>query len=348
MNSLTLYPRAAQLLFLYLSLAVLVGCGDDGLEHFKLSGQTMGTTYHITVLEKDGLNTSPADIKVAVDKQLQGINQQMSTYLQDSELSKFNAAPVDSWLNVSTDLFDVLLLSLELGWLSSGAFDITVGPLVNLWGFGPGGLDRKDAVPAAEDIATLLATTGFQSLEFNLETGNVRKQRAIQLDLSAIAKGYAVDKIAELLNYAGFSDFMIEIGGELHLQGNSPRGGPWRIAIEQPDEGVQGRVQQAVNVSNVGMATSGSYRNFFQQDGKQYSHSIDPTTGYPVTHTLASVTVIADNAAYADGLATAITVMGPQAGMQMAEQQGFAVYMISKTKTGFEVSYSDAFTVYLD
>ncbi len=340
--------RAATLLFLFVA-TIFTGCGSDEAEraHFKLSGSTMGTSYHITVIERETVATNQQELQIAVDQQLALINQQMSTYIEDSELSRFNAASVDEWVNVSNNLFDIVVLSLELSWLSNGAFDITVGPLVNLWGFGPGNADQPDVVPSAARIAEQHALTGFQAIELNLASNDIRKRKPVVLDLSAIAKGYAVDKVAELLIFAGYSDFMVEIGGELRLQGNSPRNSPWRIAIERPDALAIGQAHKAVEVSNVGMATSGDYRNYFERDGKRYSHTIDPATGYPITHSLASVTVIADTTAYADGLATTINVMGPEKGMQLAEQQGLAVYMIIKADQGFDVMHSEAFKPYL-
>ena len=342
------YQKAAWLLFLFVSLVSLGACSDKTAEYFKFSGQTMGTRYNITVLENSEVDTQREDVKQAVERQLQLINQQMSTYQQDSELSRLNASPVNQWLSVSPDLFTVLMLSLELGWLSNGAFDITVGPLVALWGFGPTVKMGLDTVPAADKIAMLKRLIGFENIEFNLVSHEIRKRQGVAMDLSGIAKGYAVDKVAELLAYAGYTDFMVEIGGELRLQGNNPRGTAWRIAIEQPDDSLVGQVQQAISVSGVGMATSGDYRNYFEYDGRRYSHTIDPNTGYPVTHKLASVTVVADSSAYADGLATAISVLGADKGLQLAQQQNLAIYMIIKTEQGFEVVYSDAFKPYLN
>ena len=339
--------RAAQLLFLFISSLTLLACGDSSLDHFKLSGPTMGTNYHITVLEREGVKTNQQELQHVIEQQLLLINQQMSTYKADSELSLLNMSLVGEWQNVSANLFDVLMLSMELGWLTNGAFDITVGPLVDLWGFGPGGEEVPNHVPGEQRINALLQNTGFQYIEFNLENNGIVKKKAVTLDLSGIAKGYAVDKVAELLLYAGYQHFMVEIGGELRLQGHSPRGTPWTIAIEQPDSNGFGQAHQAVNVTNVGMATSGDYRNYFEKEGKRYSHTIDPASGYPIDHKLASVTVIAENAAYADGLATAISVMGSEKGLQLAEQQGLAVYLIIKTEQGFESQYSEAFEPYL-
>ena len=308
----------------------------------------MGTRYHITVMTNPDVALSEAELKQAVDEQLRLLNQQLSTYLSDSELSRLNAVPVDETQHISANLFDVLMLSLELGWLSNGAFDITVGPLVNLWGFGPGGLERDANVPDEREIARSKSRVGFQNVEFNIVDNSVIKRRDVYIDLSAIAKGFAVDKIAELLSFAGYTDYMVEIGGELRLQGNSPKGQPWKIAIESPSANTFGQLHQAVNISGASMATSGDYRNFFEVDGKRYSHTIDPTTGYPINHQLASVTVISDSAAYADGLATAINVMGPELGMRMAESHNLAVYMIINTPQGFVAKVSKDFEPYLD
>ncbi|MBL4827499.1 MAG: FAD:protein FMN transferase [Spongiibacteraceae bacterium] len=315
----------------------------------------MGTSYHITVVEPDDGNSEAVPtlgkeaLASRVELRLALINQQMSTYLDNSELSTFNRAPVGQWQNVSPELFDVLMLSLELGWLSNGAFDISVGPLVALWGFGStdNRLDKQRSLPSQDEITRVLENVGFQYLEFNMLDNRVRKLRNIELDLSAIAKGYGVDKLAELLLSTGYQHFMVEVGGELRLHGNSPRGTPWRIAIEQPGSGFTD-VHRAVSVSGVGLATSGDYRNYFEYEGKRYSHTINPKTGAPITHNLVSVTVIAQTSAYADGLATAISVMGLEMGLQLAQQQNFAVYFISKTKDGFETVASDAFKPYLE
>lgn len=308
----------------------------------------MGTRYHITVMTTPSVTLSEAELQQAIDEQLRLLNQQLSTYLTDSELSQLNNAFVNEAQSVSANLFDVLMLSLELGWLSNGAFDITVGPLVNLWGFGPGGIEQQARVPNESDIVSAKKQVGFQSLEFNILDSAVLKNKDVTIDLSAIAKGFAVDKIAELLSFAGYTDYMVEIGGELRLQGNSPKGQAWKIAIESPIANSIGQLHQAVNISGASMATSGDYRNFFEVDGKRYSHTIDPTTGYPIDHQLASVTVISDSAAYADGLATAINVLGPEKGMLIAESQNLAIYMIVNTPEGFVTKVSKAFEPYLD
>jgi thiamine biosynthesis lipoprotein len=353
MNDFMTIQRAAKLLFLFVALTFITACEDSRRASIELSGKTMGTSYHITVIEKDGIAVNPQQLQQIIDEQLQLINQQMSTYINSSELMVLNRAPIDEWITVTPNVFDVLMLSLEVAWLSNGAFDFTLAPLVNLWGFGPAKSQlaiamEANSVPDAEAIRFALQNTGFEQLEFDVADHRVLKRKAIHLDLSAVVKGFAVDKIAELLLFAGYSDFMVEVGGELRLQGMSPRNQPWRIAIEQPDGLSVGNVFQALSLSNKAMATSGDYRNYFEHAGKRYSHTIDPATGYPIEHALASVTVVADNAAFADAFATAINVLGPEKGLLLAEQQKVAIFMIIKSPQGFKSEYSSYFEPYLD
>ena len=301
----------------------------------------MGTHYHITVVGSP--STSP-QLAEKIKLRLALLNQQMSTYIDQSELNRFNRSPPGEWVHVSPELFDVLLTSSEISWLSNGSFDITVAPLVDLWGFGP---KQNKGLPSQSAISQQLANVGFQHLQFNLQGRKITKNEPIHLDLSAIAKGYGVDLIAQLLRDEGFNSFMVEVGGEVYLSGLSPRDTPWRIAIEQPSEH-NISVHRALKLSNKAVATSGDYRNYIELDGVRYSHTIDPRSGRPITHSLASVTVIHDNATTADALATAINVMGAEAGMILAQQQNLAIYLISKTSAGFESQYSDAFKPYLD
>lgn len=327
-----------------LGLAIyLTACSDDRAESIRIVGSTMGTTYHITVV--DPAKLSKTQLQVAIDQRLVDLNQQMSTYISDSELSVFNSASVNSWQVVSDDFFKVLLTSLELGWLSNGAFDITVGPLVELWGFGRD--QHDDALPDPKQIQALLAELGFQHLQLDISTSSVMKQQPVAIDLSAVAKGYAVDQIAKLLSDSGSHNYMVEIGGEIRVKGHNPHGKLWRIAIEEPDGRLNG-IHQAINITDQAIATSGDYRNYFEIDGVRYSHTISPKTGYPITHNVASVTVISDESAFADGLATAINVMGAEAGLKLANEHKFAVYLIIKTDNGFESLYSQAFIPYLE
>src|SRR5690554_3451252 len=320
------------------------GCSNENeRESLRFAGETMGTTYHVTLVANEGqaLGVDSAAIQSAVDAELKQFNQQMSTYIPDSELMLLNAAHINEWHSVSQPLYDVLSLSQMISERSGGAFDITVGPLVNLWGFGPD--KHEDEVPNAETIDEIRAIMGYQKLE--LDERQARKTADIKIDLSAIAKGYGVDKIADLIVHAGINNYMIEIGGEIRVGGVNAQGSSWRIAIEQPSLSQQG-VHKIVELSDVGMATSGDYRNYFEKDGKRFSHTINPVSGYPIEHALVSVTVIAKTAAEADAWATAINVLGPEKGMEVANREQLAAYMIVKESDGFSDRYSKAFSIY--
>lgn len=330
--------------FLFICLLLTGACSSESeRESLRFAGATMGTTYHVTLVadEEKPLAIDPVVIQSAVDAELKQFNQQMSTYIPDSELMLFNVASINEWHSLSQPLFDVLSLSKVISQRSGGAFDITVGPLVNLWGFGP---DRhEDEIPDVQAINEIRAVMGYQKLE--LEERQARKAANIEIDLSAIAKGFGVDKVADLIERNGVNNYMVEIGGEIRVGGVNAQGNSWRIAIEQPSLSQQG-VHKIVELSEVGMATSGDYRNYFEKDGKRFSHTINPVTGYPIEHALASVTVIAKTAAEADAWATAINVLGPEKGMEVANREQLAVYMIVKENDGFSDRYSKAFSVY--
>lgn len=339
-------PKARSVLltsFLFFWL-LLSGCTPDAeRETVQLEGETMGTTYHITLVAEEP-NSLPADttgLQTAIDAELQTINQHMSTYIPDSEIMLLNRAEVGEWHYVSEPLREVLEISAGISRKSGGAFDITVAPLVNVWGFGP--KRHTDQRPSDAAIVDAKTFVGFQHLEL---TGHqVRKLVDLQLDLSAVAKGYGVDWIANFLDARGIKHYMVEIGGELRLKGLNAKGLPWRIAIERP-EAWQGSVHKAIALTDCGMATSGDYRNYFEQDGKRFSHTIDPLTGYPIEHNLASVTVVAATSAEADAWATAINVLGPEKGMAIAQKENLAVYMILKDGDHFTDRFSEAFASY--
>ena len=328
--------------FLFLCL-LLSGCTPSGTErpNVKFSGRTMGTHYHITVV---GPASGDFDINVdalqaAVDEQLLHINQMMSTYIEDSELMRFNRAPVNEWVELSEPVMEVLAISEDISKRSRGAFDVTVGPLVNLWGFGP--QMQPEQVPGDDALAAALARTGHQFLQ--LDVNRARRTNDISIDLSAVAKGYGVDWIVNFLVDRGFDNMMVEIGGEVRVVGESPRSTPWRIAIEQPSV-LAGGARLALNIDNHAVATSGDYRNYFEVNGVRYSHTIDPTTGRPIRHNLASVTVVAETAARADAWATALNVLGPEKGMALANAEQLAVYMIVKDGDGFTDTQSVTFS----
>ncbi|MBY6212287.1 FAD:protein FMN transferase [Microbulbifer agarilyticus] len=326
-------------LFLFVLLA-LAGCAEEKTV-WKLSGPTMGTFYNITVVDVPA-GVSQAELQSAVDAELVAVNQEMSTYIPDSELMRVNGGPVAEPIALSKNLALVIRDALEIYRNSGGAFDVTVGPLVNLWGFGPS--PEPEAVPEAEQIDALREKIGSDAL---LLDGQVlTRSRPVQIDLSAIAKGHGVDRVADLLVQKGVHNFLVEVGGELRTAGVNPAGNIWRIGIERPSAGQV--VQKPIAVSGKGIATSGDYRNYYERDGKRYSHTLDPRTGRPVEHHLASVTVIADTSALADGYATALNVMGAEAALKLAEELQLAVFLLVKTDSGFEERASSAFAPYLE
>lgn len=327
--------------FFFVCLLLLLGGCSSPETPYQFSGPTMGTSYHVTLIATevpDGLEQQIAEV-------LEDINQQMSTYQDDSLLMQFNRTAIGDPFDLSADLMNVLMLADTIYRQTGGAFDPTVGPLVNLWGFGPD--YHEDQVPDRAAISDLVSRLGYDGISLDTSTGKAVRQKDISLDLSAIAKGYAADKVAELLRARGISRFMVEVGGELALSGHNARNTPWKIAIEKPVAGLRD-VQQIVSFTDVGVATSGDYRNYFEKDGRRYSHTLDPRTGYPIDHRLASVTVVAESSALADGLATAFMVMGTEKALAFAQKHSIAIMTLSKTESGFEAGYSPAFLPYLE
>ncbi|WP_419810843.1 FAD:protein FMN transferase [Bacterioplanoides sp.] len=311
-----------QILFAVLLIGTLNACTPGSADPIqKISGPTMGTLYHISWLGSE----DRVSVKNQVDQRLAEINKVMSTYDPASELSLINQLtkwPIEQ--SVSAELANVLQLSLDVYQKSDGAFDITVGPLVNLWGFGPQGDPEK--VPDKAQIQAGLSRVGSDAISLSDQQLTITQAR--YLDLSAIAKGWAVDDIARLLETQGITNYLVEIGGEIRTSGQKADATPWRIAIERPDVGLQQTAHRVFSPQGRALATSGDYRNFFIKDGVRYSHTISPKTGYPVAHELASVTVVNNSAALADAWATALNVAGPERGMQLADSLDLAVYMI--------------------
>ncbi|MGB1581619.1 MAG: FAD:protein FMN transferase [Nevskiales bacterium] len=323
------------------AFTLLVGCSQPRV--VELQGQTMGTTYSVKLPNAPDAIT-PEPLKAEIDALLNDINKQMSTYDPTSNLSVLNQAPVGQWVVVPAALMKVMLTARNIYALSNGLFDPTVGPLVNLWGFGPQG---PAEFPDKATLANTLERVGFaRHIELDAEANRIRKNHAgVYVDLSSIAKGYAVDVLAEHLASKGLQDYMVEVGGELRVNGNNPAGKPWRLAIESPTAGAR-KVHGIVAVNQMAIATSGDYRNFFEHGGKRYSHTIDPRSGYPVSHSLVSATVLHHSAMHADALATAMMVLGPEAGMRLAESQGLAVWLITREGDEFSDIYSPEMRAY--
>ena len=305
----------------------------------KILGRTMGTTYTV-LLVKPGLSPDAQKaLGQAIETRLAEVNQQMSTYLEDSEISRFNRYQGVDAFTVSDPFKDVVQRSIEVSERSEGAFDVTVGPLVDAWGFGPEG---EKQIPDAKGLAEIRADVGYSKLSVT-ENGLLKSNPGLRVDLSAIAKGWGVDQIAALLRERKHSNFMVEIGGEVFVDGLNTDGVEWRLGVEKPTEGSVA-VREVLGLTNQAIATSGDYRNFLGEGAERRSHSIDPRTGYPIEHGLAQVTVVMENCTDADAWATALTVLGPDAGFELAESSGWAVLFLIRTEEGvFQEKATQAF-----
>ncbi len=315
--------------FLWLLCIVFsVSCQPES-SYRKLTGTTMGTSYHVQFACRNSQRIN----QYSIDELLIGVNDLMSTYQVESVLSRFNRSEPGAWFDVPQPLVEVVAAAQHLSEISDGIFDVTVGPLVNLWGFGPEMEPAHKPTDAA--IAAAKARVGYHYLDYRMKPPGLRKERAVYVDLSSIAKGYGVDVVADWLESRACSDYLVEIGGEVRARGVNPQHSPWRLGIEVPDPGSLGGVQKVIAVSDTAVATSGDYRNFARYDGRRYSHTIDPRTGYPVTHNLASVTVLHPSAMWADGFATLLEAAGPERGYEIAISNGLPAVFIERADTGF-------------
>jgi len=305
--------RSAGFVFL---LIILAGCRFQ--REVFMDGNTMGTTYHIKVVA--GYFDPISDLKAKIDRRLKEINDSMSTYEADSEISRFNSIRnTQERFAVSEDFFKVLIAAEELYQLTNGAWDGTIKPLVDLWGFGNPSVQKK--IPVKEDIDRLLADVGFGYIEIQ-DSRHIRKEKpSLSLDLNSIAKGYAVDRIAAVIRANGFENFLVEIGGEVYASGTKKNRQPWRVGVNRPlKDAPANQVYRVVTLENLALATSGDYRNFFEIKGRRYSHVLDPRTGYPAHDAVVSASVMAETCMFADGLATALMVMTPDKGLELVER----------------------------
>jgi thiamine biosynthesis lipoprotein len=327
-------------------LILLVFAGVARAELLVLRGATMGTTYHVK------LASAPDSIDVErlhadVENVLAEIDRQMSTYRADSELSQFNRAPAGEWFPVCRATAEVVAAAQEISEKTEGALDVTVGPLVRLWQFGPpeagdAGGKRTFAPPSDESLSAARKQVGYQNLEVKADPPALRKKlNGLEVDLSSIAPGYAIDRLAGLLVERDIESFMIEIGGEVRAAGRRTDGAPWRVAIERPIAGRR-EMHSAIPLRNAAIATAGDYQKFFEYGGRRYSHIIDPATGRPIEHSLASVTVVDASCMAADGWDTPLLVLGPQRGYECAERHGVAALFISRDGDGESVRATSA------
>ncbi|SLN67541.1 Thiamine biosynthesis lipoprotein ApbE precursor [Roseovarius albus] len=321
------------------ALLALTACWGEGeAEVLRLSGETMGTTYNITAV---GEELDEEAIATAVVDALAMVNASMSNWDPESEVSKFSALKTLDAIPVSSGLARLMAVANEVNDQSEGRFDVTLDPLISLWGFGP--RKPEDPVPSDEEITQAWLQVGQgHLLTLDAEAQTLTKSHPdVSLNLSAIAKGFGIDAVATALQAQGLENYMVEIGGDLVAEGRNPKGEPWRIGVEKPQLGAQS-VQVVVPLLGQGLATSGDYRNFFEHEVQRYSHIIDPTTGRPITHATTSVTVIADTAMLADAWATAMLVLGAEAGLELAEAHKLAVFFISRDVSLGEDAYITA------
>lgn len=316
--------------------------GPVSREQWIFSGQALGTGFTVKVVVPDEPAPDKEEVSAAIRAALEEVDAAMSTYRPESELSRFNDHGTEAFA-VSLGMMDVFVEAQRVAELSNGAFDITIGPLVDAWGFGPEVISEP---PDDEEIGRLLKDNGYRRLEIDTGAGTLRKDRAgLRCDLSAIAKGFAVDRVSERLSALGFADHMVEVGGEVRTAGSNAGSRPWRIGVERP-QGERGELWSAVELRDVAMATSGDYRNYYERDGVRISHLLDPRTGHPICHNLASVTVIHPSCMTADALATALSVLGPVDGRALVERERLAVlFLVRNPDGGFDEWKSPAWPV---
>lgn len=315
---------------------VLVGCGNgDSLESF--GGPTMGSTYSIKYVRHAGL-AEPEKVRGEVEGILAEVDRQVSTYRSDSEIERFNALPANSCQKMPEAVLELIRVGEQLSVQSEGSYDLTVEPLMNLWGFGPQG--REEKIPGAATLAEVMQRIGHQHL--HIEGERLCKDAPVEVDFNSIAAGYAVDTIAARLDAMGVHDYLVEATGELKAKGKKTDGSPWRIALEEPRDDQQ-VAERIINVDGYGVSTSGDYRNYFLQEGRRYSHAFDARNGAPVLHNLASVTVIHPSALMADGLSTLLLILGPERAWDYAEKHDVGAFFVIRADTGFVIRTSRTF-----
>ncbi len=320
-------------------LLLLVSC-ERATDYVIINGFTMGTSYQVTLEDP---KQQAAKIHQQIETELHLINQQMSTYIADSNLSLFNQSASTKCQKLPASVIQVIVNAEKVSAETHGKFDVTLSPLIEEWGF-----DKKQTnniIPSEQIISDLLQTIGYDKLEIKNDCVS-KALGSLSVNLSAIAKGYGVDRVAEIVSRNGIENYLVEIGGETASKGVNPSAKPWRLAVEAPMQ--QRKIQQVFSPLGKGVATSGDYRNYFEKDGIRYSHTIDPTTGKPITHNLASITVLHPQTMLADAYATAFMVMGESLSLKFANQRNIPVYLIVKKEGGFETIANEAFKTHIE
>ncbi|WP_448092304.1 FAD:protein FMN transferase [Pseudomonas lini] len=317
-------------------VGVMSGCGNgDSLERFD--GPTMGSRYSIQYVRHTS-TPGPKAVQSEVENILAEVDRQFSTYRSDSDTERFNALPAGRCQVMPGPVLELIRVGEQLSSQSDGAFDLTVEPLLNLWGFGP--QSREEKVPTADALALTRQRVGYGHLR--IDGDRLCKDAPVEVDFNSLAAGYAVDRIAGRLEALGIDSYLAEATGELKAAGHKPDGSAWHVALEEPRDDQQ-VVERIIAVDGYGVSTSGDYRNYFQQNGQRYSHTFDARTGAPVLHTLASVTVIHPSALMADGLSTLLLILGPERGWDYAETHDIGAFFVIRADTGFVTRTNQAF-----
>ena len=294
-------------------------------------GLSMGTTYTVKIASRQLPPAMLAEAQRAVADALSGVVSNMSHYDEDSELSRLNRQPLGQAWDASPALLQVLKVAQQVHGDSAGAFDVSLGEAVQAWGFGPHPPARR--IPEADRLRALQRPRGDAALALDPGAGTVTRRAPVSLDLSGIAKGFGVDQAARALARLQLTNYMVEVGGEIRTSGRNAQGQPWRLAIERPDALPQ-RALRVLPLQDRALATSGDYRNYFVHEGRRYSHEIDPASARPVRHSLASVSVVADDCLHADAWSTALFVLGPDEGFDTAHRLGLAAYFVRRESGG--------------
>jgi len=325
------------LIIFILSAIFFAGCNMK--KEFLISGNTMGTTYHIKVIAWPFKNIT--SLKKRIDLKLDSINKSMSTYRKDSEISKFNKQQdINKKFYITDDFMQVMLVAEKLYQMTQGAWDGTLQPLVNLWGFGSKQRDNK--IPEKSEIKKVLSHIGFENIQITGNNYLMKKKPCISLDLASIAKGFAVDQIAKLIENDNIYDYVVEIGGETYASGVKKKGNYWKVGINMPNKAALfDQVYKIIKLHNKALATSGDYRIFFEKNGQRFCHILDYKTGYPVSNGVISASVIADTCTFADGLATALMVLGHHKGIELVNRlNNVECFIIVQGKNSSLLNYS--------
>jgi FAD:protein FMN transferase len=358
--------RAAAVVVLF----AVAGC-VSGPRAVLLEGEGLGSTWTVKIADAAGaLPGDPNLVRVGIQTRVDEVARHLSRWQMDSSVNALNASTAEGWQEIPRGLFEPLKDALALAADTDGAYDPTVAPLVDAWGFGTKG--RAYQPPSAEALDVARARVGYSKVALDEASSRVRKASGVQVDLSSMTHGVAADRIAEYLDGLGVRNYLVDVGSEMRARGDSTTGHPWRVGIEQPppeisegsevgalrtrQDGSASRETEgslraetlSVALTDAGIATSGNYRYFFDYDGRRYSHRIDPRTGEPVAHALASVTVIAPACAHADALATALTVLGPNEGLEYAKAHSIAALFVLRTEQGLAERMTPEFAKYLN